>query len=307
MKAQEPPVYRPMLAALWIMGSIAAFTAMAVAGRAVKGVHDTFEIMTWRSLVGFGIVLAVAGARGRLGEVRTDRLPSHVLRNVVHFTGQNLWFHALTMIPLAQVFALEFTTPLWVIVMAALFLGERLTGAKVVAGALGFVGVLFVARPDFAAIDPGVVAALLSAVFFATTSVLTKALTRRESIVSILFWLTLMQLGLGLVAAGWDGDMALPTAATLPWLALIGVCGLCAHYCLTTALSLAPAGIVAPMDFARLPVITLIGWVWYSEALSPWLVVGAALIATGILINLRAGNRAALQQAQDHKTVTPRQ
>ena len=307
MNAQEPPVYRPMLAALWIMGSIAAFTAMAVAGRAVKGVHDTFEIMTWRSLVGFGIVLAVAGARGRLGEVRTDRLPSHVLRNVVHFTGQNLWFHALTMIPLAQVFALEFTTPLWVIVMAALFLGERLTGAKVVAGALGFVGVLFVARPDFAAIDPGVVAALLSAVFFATTSVLTKALTRRESIVSILFWLTLMQLGLGLVAAGWDGDMALPTAATLPWLALIGVCGLCAHYCLTTALSLAPAGIVAPMDFARLPVITLIGWVWYSEALSPWLVVGAALIATGILINLRAGNRAALQQAQDHKTVTPRQ
>ena len=307
MKAQEPPVYRPMLAALWIMGSIAAFTAMAVAGRAVKGVHDTFEIMTWRSLVGFGIVLAVAGARGRLGEVRTDRLPSHVLRNVVHFTGQNLWFHALTMIPLAQVFALEFTTPLWVIVMAALFLGERLTGAKVVAGALGFVGVLFVARPDFAAIDPGVVAALLSAVFFATTSVLTKALTRRESIVSILFWLTLMQLGLGLVAAGWDGDMALPTAATLPWLALIGVCGLCAHYCLTTALSLAPAGIVAPMDFARLPVITLIGWVWYSEAVSPWLVVGAALIATGILINLRAGNRAALQQAQDHKTVTPRQ
>ena len=307
MNAQEPPVYRPMLAALWIMGSIAAFTAMAVAGRAVKGVHDTFEIMTWRSLIGFGIVLAVALARGRLGEVRTDRLPSHVLRNVVHFTGQNLWFYALTMIPLAQVFALEFTTPLWVIVLAALFLGERLTGAKAVAGALGFVGVLFVARPDFAAIDPGVVAALLSAVFFATTSVLTKALTGVESIVSILFWLTLMQLGLGLVAAGWDGEMALPTAATLPWLALIGVCGLCAHYCLTTALSLAPAGIVAPMDFARLPFITLIGWVWYAEAVSPWLVVGAALIATGILINLRAGNRAALQQAQDHKTVTPRQ
>ena len=307
MNAQEPPVYRPMLAALWIMGSIAAFTAMAVAGRAVKGVHDTFEIMTWRSLIGFGIVLAVALARGRLGEVRTDRLPSHVLRNVVHFTGQNLWFYALTMIPLAQVFALEFTTPLWVIVLAALFLGERLTGAKAVAGALGFVGVLFVARPDFAAIDPGVVAALLSAVFFATTSVLTKALTGVESIVSILFWLTLMQLGLGLVAAGWDGEMALPTAATLPWLALIGVCGLCAHFCLTTALSLAPAGIVAPMDFARLPVITLIGWVWYAEAVSPWLVVGATLIATGILINLRAGNRAALQQAQDHKTVTPRQ
>ena len=307
MNAQEPPVYRPMLAALWIMGSIAAFTAMAVAGRAVKGVHDTFEIMTWRSLIGFGIVLAVALARGRLGEVRTDRLPSHVLRNVVHFTGQNLWFYALTMIPLAQVFALEFTTPLWVIVLAALFLGERLTGAKAVAGALGFVGVLFVARPDFAAIDPGVVAALLSAVFFATTSVLTKALTGVESIVSILFWLTLMQLGLGIVAGGWDGDLALPTAATLPWLALIGVCGLCAHFCLTSALSLTPAGIVAPMDFARLPVIFVIGWVWYDEPVALSLGLGAALIIAGILINLRAGNRVAAQQAQDHSGVTPRQ
>ena len=304
---QEPPVYRPMAAALWMTGSIAAFTAMAIAGRAVKDVHDTFEIMTWRSLIGFGIVLVVALARGRPGEVSTDHLLSHGLRNIVHFTGQNLWFHALTLIPLAQVFALEFTTPLWVIVMAALFLGERLTGAKVVAGGLGFVGVMLVARPDFAGLDPGVAAALLSAVFFATTSVLTKKLTRDESIVSILFWLTCMQLCLGVMAAGWDGDLALPTAATLPWLALIGVSGLCAHYCLTTALSLAPAGIVAPMDFARLPVIALIGWHWYGEAVSPWLVVGAVLIAMGIVVNLRAGNRAAVQQAKDHKAVTPRQ
>ncbi len=307
MKADNAPVYRPMAAALWMMGSIAAFTAMAIAGRAVKDVHDTFEIMTWRSLIGFVLVLGVAFARGRLAEVRTDRLPSHLMRNIVHFTGQNLWFYALAMIPLAQVFALEFTSPLWVIGLAALFLGERITGAKVIAGALGFIGILAVARPDFAALDPGVIAALLSAVCFATTSVLTKALTRNESIVSILFWLTLMQLGLGLATAGWDGDLALPTAQTLPWLALIGVCGLCAHFCLTSALSLAPAGIVAPMDFARLPVIFVIGWVWYDERVELGVGLGATLIVAGILINLRAGNRVAAQQAKDHKDVTPRQ
>ncbi len=307
MNAEGTPVYRPMAAALWMTGSIAAFTAMAVAGRAVAGVHDTFEIMTWRSLIGFCIVLVVALSRGRLGEVRTDRLPSHLLRNIVHFSGQNLWFYALTVIPLAQVFALEFTSPLWVILLAAMFLGERITAAKVLAGVLGFAGILLVARPDFAAIDPGVVAALLSAVCFATTSVLTKALTRNESIVSILFWLTLMQLGLGLVAAGWDGDLALPTAATLPWLVLIGICGLCAHFCLTSALSLAPAGIVAPMDFARLPVIAVIGWVWYGESVAVGVGLGAALIIAGVVVNLAAGNRAALQQAEHHKGVTPRQ
>ena len=307
MKAEDAPVYRPLAAALWMMGSIAAFTAMAIAGRALKDAHDTFEIMTWRSLIGFCIVLGVAVARGRLGEVRTDRLPSHLVRNLVHFTGQNLWFYALAMIPLAQVFALEFTSPLWVILLAALFLGERITGAKIVAGVLGFAGIWLVARPDFAALDPGVVAALLSAVCFATTSVLTKALTRNESIVSILFWLTCMQLGMGLIAAGWDGDLALPTAATLPWLALIGVCGLCAHFCLTSALSLAPAGIVAPMDFARLPVIFVIGWIWYDEPGALGVGLGAGLIVAGILFNLRAGNRAAAQQAIDHRSVTPRQ
>jgi drug/metabolite transporter (DMT)-like permease len=296
-----------MAAALWMTGSIASFTAMAIAARAIKDVHDTFEIMTWRSLIGFLIVLVVALLRDRLGEVRTDRLPSHVLRNIVHFTGQNLWFYALAVIPLAQVFALEFTAPLWVILLAALFLGERITQAKVIAGVLGFVGILLVARPDFAALDIGVVTALLAAVCFASTSVLTKALTRNESIVSILFWLTLMQLGLGLATAGWDGDLALPTLQTLPWLALIGLCGLCAHFCLTTALSLAPAGIVAPMDFARLPVIAVIGWVWYDETVSPWLVLGAALIVAGILINLRASNRAAVQQARDDGSVTRRQ
>ena len=300
-------VYRPMAAALWMTGSIASFTAMAVAGRAVAGAHDTFEIMTWRSLIGVVLVLAVALARGRLGEVRTDRLPSHLLRNVVHFAGQNLWFYALAMIPLAQVFALEFTAPLWVIGLAALFLGERITRAKIIAVALGFLGILLVARPDFAAPDPGVVAALMSAVCFATTSVLTKALTRNESIVSILFWLTLMQLGLGVIAAGWDGDLALPTMRTLPWLALIGVCGLCAHFCLTSALALAPAGIVAPMDFARLPVIAVIGWVWYGEAVALGVGLGAGLIVAGILINLRAGNRVAAKQAQDHKRMTPHQ
>jgi drug/metabolite transporter (DMT)-like permease len=288
-------------------GSIAAFTAMAIAGRAVQNVHDTFEIMTWRSLIGFGIVVGVARLVGRLSEVRRDRLPAHALRNIIHFAGQNLWFHALAVIPLAQVFALEFTTPLWVILLSALILGERLTGAKALAGGLGLLGVYLVAAPDFTVLNLGVVAALLAAVSFATTSVLTKALTQHETIVSILFWLTLMQLGLGVLAAGWDGDLAPPTAATLPWLALIGFCGVCAHLCLTTALSLAPAGIVAPMDFARLPLIALIGWVWYDEAIAPGLGLGAGLIVLGILINLRAGRRAAVQQATDHKPVTPRQ
>jgi drug/metabolite transporter (DMT)-like permease len=279
---------------------------MAVAARQVSTVHDTFEIMTWRSLVGLALVVGLSLAMGRLREVRRDRIGSHLVRNLFHFTGQNLWFWALTSIPLAQVFAIEFTSPLWVILLAALFLGERLTRTRILAAALGFAGILIVARPDFTALEPGVIAAALSAVCFAATNVLTKVLTRGESIVSILFWLTAMQLVLGLVAAGWDGQMTAPTAATLPWLALIGVAGLCAHLCLTSALALAPAGFVVTVDFARLPVIALVGWLVYDERVAPAVFVGAALILAGILLNIRTATYARLPQPEGDNSVTRR-
>ncbi|KAF0114249.1 MAG: hypothetical protein FD150_1684 [Rhodobacteraceae bacterium] len=280
---------RPLAAAAWMTGAIAAFTAMAVATRQIKGVHDTFEILAFRSMIGWVIVMAIGLALGQLARIRTDRLGSHVLRNLFHFSGQSLWFYAVTVIPLAQVFALEFTSPIWVILLAPMFLGERLSRRKVVAAFLGLVGVWIVARPDFGALDPGVMAAAGAAVFFAATNLMTKALTRGEAIISILFWLTLMQAVLGCIAMGLSGPVTLPTLSTLPWLVLIAVAGITAHLCLTTALSLAPASVVVPVDFARLPIIAFIGWIFYNEAIEPTLFLGAGLIFLGIWITLGSG------------------
>lgn len=284
--------HRPLAAALWMTGAIAAFTAMAIATRQIKGVHDTFEILAYRSMIGWVIVVALAAAYGRVADIRTERLPSHVVRNVFHFTGQALWFWALTLIPLAQVFALEFTSPIWVILLSPLFLGERLTRRKLVAAALGFAGVLIVARPDFGHIEAGVLAAAGAAFFFASTNLMTKALTRGEPILSILFWLTLMQAVFGTIAMSVFGPITLPTLATLPWLVLIGISGITAHFSLTTALSLAPASTVVPVDFARLPIIAVVGAVFYAEPVEPTLFAGAALIFLGIWINLRGGTSA---------------
>lgn len=283
--------YRPLAAALWMTGAIAAFTAMAVATRQIKHVHDTFEILAFRSVAGFVIVVAIALATRQLSRVRADRLGSHLLRNVFHFTGQSLWFWALTVIPLAQVFALEFTSPIWVILLSPLVLGERLTPRKLVAAGLGFLGILIVARPDFGQLDPGILAAAGAAFFFAATTLMTKVLTKGEPIVAILFWLTLMQAGFGTVAMLADGEVALPTLATLPWLVLIGIAGVTAHLCLTSALSLAPASMVVPIDFARLPLIAVIGAVFYSEPFEATLFLGAGLIFLGIWINLRGQRR----------------
>jgi drug/metabolite transporter (DMT)-like permease len=234
------------------------------------------------------LVVLVAGLTGQLGTVQTRNLPQHVMRNVVHFTGQNLWFWALTAIPLAQVFALEFTSPIWVILLSPLFLGERLTRFKLLAAAMGFAGALIVAQPDFRSLDPGMLAAAGSAICFACTAILTKRLTRGESIVSILFWLTLMQAFFGLVAAALDGSVALPTAETLPWLALIGAAGVIAHLCLTKALALAPASIVVPIDFARLPLIAFVGASFYGEPISLAVLAGGTLVFLANWLNIRS-------------------
>ncbi len=280
--------HRPLAAAIWMTGSIAAFTSMAIATRQINGAHDTFEILAYRSVIGWVLVLGIALAMGQAGRIRRDRVRSHLVRNVFHFTGQSLWFWAITLIPLAQVFALEFTSPIWVILLSPLFLGERLTRRKLLAAGLGFAGILIVARPDFTALETGVLAAAGAAVFFAVTNLMTKALTTDgEAIVSILFWLTLIQACFGTIAMAADGAVTLPTLATLPWLALIGVAGITAHLCLTTALSLAPASTVVPVDFARLPIIAAIGALVYAEPVEPSLFLGAALIFLGIWLNLR--------------------
>lgn len=276
----------PVKAALWMIGAILSFMLMAISGRALSATHDTFEIMFFRSVIGFCLVLVVAGAFGRLHEVSRRNLGLHGIRNLCHFTGQNLWFFALPLIPLAQLFALEFTTPLWVTLLAPLILGERLTRSRMLAATLGFVGVLLVAQPDVAGISLGVACAALSALGFAGSAMFTKKLTRTETTVCILFWLTLMQSGFGFVAVFFDGEVTWPSLETLPWLCLVALCGLVAHFCLTTALGLAPAVIVMPFDFLRLPLIGIVGFLLYNEAVGLGLVLGATLIIGANAINI---------------------
>lgn len=267
-------------------GAIASFTLMAVGGREVSIALDTFELMAYRSVIGLTVVCAVAVGFGMTGRIHARRMRLHFGRNIAHFTGQNLWFFALAIAPMAQVVALEFTSPLWVALLAPLFLGERLTGVRLFAAALGFTGTLVIAQPSISHIPPGLTAAAGAAVCFATTAIFTKILTRTEPIVSILFWLTLMQSAFGLICAGIDGDMVAPTLATAPWLLVVGLTGLSAHFCLTQALAIAPATVVMPLDFARLPVVALVGVLVYGEPLGMALVVGAAVIFVANWINL---------------------
>lgn len=287
--ASAAVVHRPVAAAFWMIGSIIGFSALAISGREIGTALDTFEMMLYRSLIGVIVVVACAAATGRLHEVETRHLGHHALRNIIHFAGQNLWLYALALIPLAQLFAVEFSSPLIVALTAPFFLSERLTRTKLMAVLIGFCGILIVARPfGTGGLSVGLVTALLCAVAFAGTAIATKRLTRRASIIGILFWLAAMQSIFSLICAGYDGSITWPDAGTIPWVIVMGLAGLGAHFSLTKALTLAPASVVTPVDFLRLPVIALIGMVFYAERLDLMVIFGGTIIFFANLLNIRA-------------------
>lgn len=282
---------RPLVAALWMSGAIVSFSAMAVAGREILDELSSFELMMYRSFIGLGIVVIFGLATGKIRDVRFDRLPLHGLRNLAHFIGQNLWFSAIPLITLAQVFALEFTTPIWVVIFAVLFAGESLTRPRTLAVLLGFAGALLVARPGVGGDPLGLALAASSAICFACSIVTTKLLTRTETVLGVLFWLTVMQAVFGIIATGWDGNITWPSTRAWPWVILVGCAGLLAHTCVTNALAVAPSIVVTPMDFLRLPAIAIIGALFYAEPLNTWVFAGAALIFAGNYANLLSETR----------------
>ena len=275
-------------AAIWMTGTIVSFSAMAVSGREISFELDTFEIMMYRSIIGLIIVLLLAKLFKTHREISTQNLSLHFYRNLSHFTGQNLWFYALTLIPFAQLFAFEFSVPLWVMLAAPFLLGERLTNIRIISILVGFIGILIVTRPWLAGLAPGIIPAALCAIGFACSVIFTKQLTQKVSITCILFWLTSMQLLMAIICAGYDGDISLPSSSNFIWIIIIGIGGLLAHFCITKALQLAPATVVTPIDFCRLPVIAAIGYVFYNEALDIFIIGGAIIIFIANYINIWA-------------------
>lgn len=279
-------------ATLWMAGALLSFMAMAIGGRELSAELNTFQILFFRSVVGLvaiSLLLTVHGWR----QVATHRFGLHTLRNLAHFGGQFGWFYGIAFIPLAEVFAIEFTVPVWTALLATVLLGERFTQARMIAIALGIVGVFLIVRPGLAVVHPAAIAVLLSAGGYALSHTLTKRLAGTETPLAILFYMTAIQLPLGLVptAISW----VTPSAPMWPWLLVVGLTAMTAHYCMVRALALADATVVVTLDFLRLPLIALVGFAFYGEQIG-WLVfVGAALILVGNLVNIRAERNATVR------------
>ena len=266
-------------------GWLALMLVMAVAGRETTRDLNVFQIMEVRSLLGLLLLYPLIRLNGGLAILRTSRLQLHVARNLIHYAAQLGWFLALTLIPLGQVVAIEFTMPIWTALLAASFLGERMTGAKIVAIVLGLIGVVVIVRPATGAVNPGQLLALGAAVGFGISIALMKFLTRTENTLTIIFWMLVIQSAAGFFPALYV--WVWPSAYAFGWIVVIAFCGTFCHYCMARAMLYADATVVLPMDFLRVPLTAIAGWLIYSERLDVFTVLGAALILAGNLLNLK--------------------
>jgi drug/metabolite transporter (DMT)-like permease len=276
---------------LWMTGALFAFSAMAVSVRALAATLTIMEILALRASLGLAVMAVLAATNAELrATINRRHLGLHLVRNTVHLGAQYLWTLSLVLLPLATVFALEFTTPAWTLLLAVPVLGERMTASRIGAVALGLLGVLVILRPGLETFRPAALLVLAAAVGLAITLIATKKLTRTDSSFAIIFWMNLIQAPLAFLAlqplfveklAAWQ----------IPAVAGIGGAGLISHYCLANAFRAEEASVVVPLDFMRIPLIAIVGWWLYGERLDVFVFAGAGLIIAGILWNLRAEAR----------------
>lgn len=291
--ASHATLARILWVVLWMAGTLLSFSAVAIAIRTLAGAFSVFEMLAARSFVGLVILLVLGAIREPLRlTLSLRRIRLHIARNTIHFAGQYLWALALTLLPLATVFALEFTMPAFTVLLAALVLGERLTPSRLGVVVFGLIGTLVILRPGLETFRPMALLVILAAFAFAVSLVLLKQLTTTESSYAIVFFMNLIQLPLALAGSDPFFVTRLDGTGILAMVAL-GFFGLTAHYCTAKAFAVGDASLAVPLDFLRLPLIAVIGWALYGERLDPFVFAGSLLIVTGILWNLYAEARRA--------------
>jgi len=265
-------------AVLWMGGAVLSFSLMAVAVRELLHSMGVLQILFLRTLVTF---LMVVGTIPRVGiaPLRTRRFPAHLARALMHLGGQFCWMYAIAALTLATVFAIEFTMPVWVALLAVLFLGEHMNRGRVVALVLGLAGIAIILRPGLGAFHPAALVMVLGSMFYAGNVIMTKRLSSTDSPFAVLFWMSATQLPVTLAAAlpGW----VTPGPADLPWILVIG-----AGYSMTRAMKLGDATLVVPVDFLRLPLIAVVGALFYGEPLEAAVFAGAVVIFAGSYYSL---------------------
>lgn len=291
---------------IWITLSTFAFMSMVMIVRHLSDRYNTGELAFWRALLGLAL-LAPIFARSGSALFRTSQFRYHLLRNVMHFVGVAGWFFAISHINLSTGMSLQFTVPLFTIVLAIIVLREKVDAARWAATAVGFAGVLVILRPGVEPVTLAAIAAIVSAAGYAGANIATKVLMRNCSSDTIVFYMNVMHLPMALCLAWALGGVSVPATTDVPWLIGLAASATLAHWLLAKALGEADASLIIVVDFTKLPWVTLGAFVFFAETPVVWAWVGGAVIFASTLYIVRREARAARasRNAKHPPTGTP--
>ena len=257
-----------------MIAAAAALTAMAVCIRFLP-LYSVLLMIFLRNVINLGLMAPSLMRSGR-AVVRTEKIGLHALRNAFLYTGNVAWFYGVTQIAIADVAALQFTSPLFTAIIAAIFLGERFGGHRLVAILVGFAGAVVIIRPGVIPVNIGTLAILAAALLYSAAHVVTKRLSDTESGTTVVFYMSVTILFYSLIPALFVWRT--PLVEDLPAIVGLGLTGYATHYCITRSMACADATFVIPFDFMRLPFSAAIGWILFSESLDLWTLTGAVII-----------------------------
>ncbi len=261
-------------AVLWmILGSVSFATMWVFIRFASADVHS-FEIVFFRNI--FGALALLPLLLKAPGLLRTERMGVHLRRGITGFIATIATFYAVANAPLATALSINYTAPLFTTLGAVLFLGERIRARRVAALGAGFLGMLLVLRPGVAPLSPGIVAAIISALFTAASLVTVRSLVSSEDSRTVVMWSFLLITPPSLVLAipVWTW----PDAGIWPYLVGIGLAAAAGQLSLSRAFKLAEASAVLPYDFVRFGLISLAGIFLFGERVDALTLSGGAII-----------------------------
>lgn len=282
-----PPQFR---AVFWMLLQVASMVAMMASVRQLSTAITPHEAAFFRGFIGLLVLLPWAVRTGpRLFRPPAWRMIG--LRSLFAAAGTLCWFLALGGMAISDVVALQFTHPLFVILGAGLILREAVSGRRWAVAAAGFVGALVIIRPGLAEVNPLAFFVLLSAMFNAGVQLITKHVSPHTAGAMLAFYMNLFLAPAALLFAlpGW----VTPGLAELPWVLAVGFFGTIAHIFLTRAFEAADASFVSPVDFMRLPMAAVAGWILFRETSDVWTWAGAAVIFAAVTWNTRHETRTA--------------
>lgn len=274
--------------AWWMIAAAGALTAMAICIRYLP-TYSVLLMIFLRNVINL-VLMTPSMVRQGKAIFRTERLGTHAIRNAFLYSGNVAWFFGVTKISLADVAALQFTSPLFTAIIAAALLGERIGGHRMVAILVGFAGALIIIRPGIIPLNIGTLSILLAAFLYSCAHVVTKLLSNTESGSTVVFYMSVTILIYSAIPAAFVWQT--PAWADMPAMIGLGITGYATHYCITRSLAVGDASFVIVFDFMRLPFSVTLGWILFTEVLDAWTAAGALIIfATGYYSTVREAKK----------------